>query len=241
MNFDYRNTFMRPLVDLFAIAEANVLADIIQYLNDNGIDYSPSAVSDDIIEAIEHVHMSGEMHNFVSNNLDTFLEVDPKLKVGNVLCCLRYRLRTVELTRVQILLERFRDEGKELFLLTNSGFDYVDTGLSYILDKNWRDVRSPCAHGFSSACGCAATDRWRWLWCVAEQLFDYVMVKAEKPKFYTRHRPFRELEPANERVLWNPVKSLHKHKVYVQVRSRARCSGPLLLALNSGTGAGICG
>ena len=161
MNFDYRNTFMRPLVDLFAIAEANVLADIIQYLNDNGIDYSPSAVSDDIIEAIEHVHMSGEMHNFVSNNLDTFLEVDPKLKVGNVLCCLRYRLRTVELTRVQILLERFRDEGKELFLLTNSGFDYVDTGLSYILDKNWRDVRSPCAHGFSSACGCAATDRWR--------------------------------------------------------------------------------
>lgn len=96
-----------------------MLAVIIQYLNDKGINYSPSAVSDDILEAIEWVHMSGKMHNIVSNNLERFLSKDPNLRV---------------------LLPRFRAEGKELFLLTNSSFDYVNAGLTYLLGDQWRDV-----------------------------------------------------------------------------------------------------
>ena len=129
-----RTRFIRPLVDLFAVAEANVLAVIIQYLNDKGINYSPSAVSDDILEAIEWVHMSGKMHNIVSNNLERFLSKDPNLGV---------------------LLPRFRAEGKELFLLTHSSFDYVDAGLTYLLGDKWREVRRLVQHGLRL-----------WVWAV---------------------------------------------------------------------------
>jgi len=163
---------MRPLVDLFAVAEANVLANTIQYLNDNDIQYSPSAVSDDVIEAIEWVHMSGEMHNIVSNNLSRFVQPDEHLAP---------------------LLQRFRDEGKELFLLTNSSFDYIDAGLNFLLGDQWRKV---CRWSCSVVDGATLTG----CFVAILQMFDYVMTLAQKPKFYTRARPFRELDPQSETV-----------------------------------------
>ena len=36
-------------------------------------------------------------------------------------------------------MSRFRDAGKQLFLCSNSDFNYVSSGLKYLLGEDWRD------------------------------------------------------------------------------------------------------
>ena len=47
-----------------------------------------------------------------------------------------------------------------------------------------------------------------------KDLFDYTIVSADKPTFYTSKRPFRQYD--NGRVNWDKVSSLEKGKVYVE-------------------------
>ena len=61
-----------------------------------------------------------------------------------------------------------RDSGKSLFLLTNSGFDFVDHGMRFLVGPQWRS------------------------------LFDVVIVSAQKPAFYTRDSPFRAISQTGD-------------------------------------------
>ncbi len=86
-------------------------------------------------------------------------------------------------------LVRLLDSGKSLFLLTNSQFDYTDAIQSYILDDAFE--------GFS---------RWRDYW-------EYVIVGASKPSFFTGSQPFYEVvEPSY--LLRPHAGSLLPKKVY---------------------------
>ncbi|KAJ1865416.1 hypothetical protein LPJ73_000002 [Coemansia sp. RSA 2703] len=143
---DYVKGHLNQLNDLYSIPEATLLADIIQYFNENNIPFHPRYLAEDIRTAGEYLHKGdgislSPLHRVIMDNIDEYLERAPEL--------------------LQIL-ETLKREGKRLFLLTNSGYDYVNTGLTYLFNtKKWRDV------------------------------FDVVIVSARKPSWYLSHRPFR--------------------------------------------------
>jgi HAD superfamily 5'-nucleotidase-like hydrolase len=109
-------TTMRPLNDLFSMAEACLIADVVDVFEHRrlrkGEQYSPAAIIDDVKSVISEVHLSGLMHKAVANDFDKFVIYNPNL--------------------LELLLH-FRNSGKKLFLATNSAFPYVDKALSYAM------------------------------------------------------------------------------------------------------------
>jgi len=59
-------------------------------------------------------------------------------------------------------LQRLRDANKQLFLITNSAFWYVNRGMTYLLGKKWQDS------------------------------FDIVICQARKPSFFGAQKRFDE-------------------------------------------------
>ncbi|XP_072277340.1 5'-nucleotidase domain-containing protein 2 [Pyxicephalus adspersus] len=87
---------------------------------------------------------------------------------------------------VYAVLKRLVGHNKKLFLITNSPFSFVNKGMNYMVGKNWRD------------------------------LFDVIIVKADKPAFFTdRRKPFRRLDE-NGSLQWDRINSLEKGKIYKQ-------------------------
>ncbi|XP_059537801.1 5'-nucleotidase domain-containing protein 3 isoform X1 [Myotis daubentonii] len=88
--------------------------------------------------------------------------------------------------QTRAVLAKLADHGKKMFLITNSPSSFVDKGMSYIVGKDWRD------------------------------LFDVVIVQAEKPSFFNdKRRPFRKV---NEKgvLLWDKIYKLQKGQIYKQ-------------------------
>uniref|UniRef100_A0A452R3R2 5'-nucleotidase domain containing 3 n=1 Tax=Ursus americanus TaxID=9643 RepID=A0A452R3R2_URSAM len=88
--------------------------------------------------------------------------------------------------QTRAVLAKLADHGKKMFLITNSPSSFVDKGMRYIVGKDWRD------------------------------LFDVVIVQAEKPNFFNdKRRPFRKV---NEKgvLLWDKIHKLQKGQIYKQ-------------------------
>ncbi|XP_007500560.1 5'-nucleotidase domain-containing protein 2 [Monodelphis domestica] len=84
------------------------------------------------------------------------------------------------------VLTRLVSHGKKLFLITNSPFSFVDKGMKHMVGKDWRD------------------------------LFDVVIVRADKPNFFTdRRKPFRKLDESGV-LQWDKISHLEKGKIYRQ-------------------------
>ncbi|KAJ2037467.1 hypothetical protein IW146_006361 [Coemansia sp. RSA 922] len=143
---DYVKNHLYQLNDMYSVPEATLLADIIQYFSENDISFHPRYLAEDIRAAGEYIHRgdgisASPLHATIMNNIGDYLNRAPELLH---------------------ILESLKREGKRLFLLTNSGYKYVDTVLSYMFNtSNWRDV------------------------------FDVAIVSARKPGWYLSHRPFR--------------------------------------------------
>ncbi|KAJ2777267.1 hypothetical protein H4R18_005238 [Coemansia javaensis] len=143
---DYAKSHLYQLNDIYSVPEAALLADIIQHFTERGIPFHPRYLAEDIRAAAESIHRGdgvgvSPLHAEIMDNIGDYLNRAPELLQ---------------------LLSSLRREGKRLFLLTNSGYQYVNAGLSYMLDTpDWRDA------------------------------FDVVIVAARKPSWYLSHRPFR--------------------------------------------------
>lgn len=112
--------------------------------------------------------MHPEMHRIVGANIGNYLKKEPNL---------------------EIFFQRLKDSGKEIFIITNSPFHFVNVGMSYLLGPDWRDY------------------------------FDVVVASAKKPAFFVDSmRPFRELNTHERVQSWGPVNSLQKGKIYLEVR-----------------------
>jgi len=119
----------------------------------------------------EHLHISGHVHGMIMEDLHTYLEDSNDL--------LKY-------------LELCREGGKNLFLLTNSPWPFVDAGMRHVL----RDQLSA-----------ADLDDW-------PALFDVVIVSARKPDWYTkRHLGFRRVDRQGK-FLFEDVTELQRGHVY---------------------------
>ena len=167
MSRNYVDTNCVWVNDLFSLSEACLLSDVVQLALDIGIDFDPFALQQDVQLAISHVHTSGILHDAIASEPDVFLYANPSLKA---------------------LLKQWRDAGKQLFLLTNSAFPFVNAGMSYIVDdSNWRD------------------------------LFDIVITAAGKPRFFTHDTPFRCLNHEKELAfaMWHPVTEADLGRVLV--------------------------
>ncbi|MBN3308764.1 NT5D2 protein, partial [Amia calva] len=85
------------------------------------------------------------------------------------------------------ILNRLANSGKKLFLITNSPFSFVDKGMKHMVGKHWRE------------------------------LFDAVIVQADKPSFFTdRRKPFRRLDESGS-LQWDRITSMEKGKIYRQL------------------------
>ncbi len=87
-------------------------------------------------------------------------------------------------------LHKLRSAGKKLFLLTNSYWDYTQSAMSFLLDG-----RSP------------EYPTWR-------SYFDFVVVGAQKPGFFTEPRPFLPIDPDTGEVSSTAATRLDRQGVY---------------------------
>lgn len=80
LNPTERRARLKPLNDLFSMAECCLIADTIQYFKDRQIDFCPSNVVTDILGAIRDTHLSGDFHRIVANNPEMYFDPTPHLK-----------------------------------------------------------------------------------------------------------------------------------------------------------------
>jgi len=67
------------LVDLFSIPELCAISDIIQIFIDNNIKFNSKVIYQDIRSVTSGLHISGELHKRIINNIGTYLEKNPIL------------------------------------------------------------------------------------------------------------------------------------------------------------------
>uniref|UniRef100_A0A8D1EBM2 5'-nucleotidase domain containing 3 n=1 Tax=Sus scrofa TaxID=9823 RepID=A0A8D1EBM2_PIG len=151
----------------------------------------------DIFSLPEMTLLSCVNEHFLKNNIDyepVHLYKDVKDSIRDVhIKGIMYRAIEADIEKyicyaeqTRAVLAKLADHGKKMFLITNSPSSFVDKGMRYIVGKDWRD------------------------------LFDVVIVQAEKPNFFNdKRRPFRKV---NEKgvLLWDKIHKLQKGQIYKQ-------------------------
>jgi 5'-nucleotidase len=98
---------------LFALPEAALYAEIVEFMDALGRPLDYSKLYDDVREAIDTIHRDDSLKREIRKSLETYLVPDPDLGPT---------------------LHKLRSSGKRLFLLTNSAWDYTQTVMAWLLD-----------------------------------------------------------------------------------------------------------
>ena len=134
---------------LYGLSEVAVYAAAVEHLEASGVTLDYGQLFADIRECADHSHQDGSILDPVLQDLPRYVDRDPDLGV---------------------MLHKFRSSGKRLFLLTNSGPEYSDAMMSYLLDDALEEYPS-----------------WR-------NYFDYICTAAKKPSFFVEKAPFIDVE-----------------------------------------------
>uniref|UniRef100_A0A7S3V633 5'-nucleotidase n=1 Tax=Chaetoceros debilis TaxID=122233 RepID=A0A7S3V633_9STRA len=118
-----RKKRLKPLNDLFSMAECCLIADVVQFFHDSNIPFCPKNAVVDILKAIGATHISGDFHRLVAENPEQYFEPRPYLKE---------------------VLQSLKDSGKRLLFVSNSPFWYVDAGMNYVIGEKWKDMWDAC-------------------------------------------------------------------------------------------------
>lgn len=119
MNPSERRSRIKPLNDLFSMAECCLIADTVQFFLDNDIKFCPRNLVNDILDAIRDTHISGDFHRLVAKSPWLYFRPSPHLKD---------------------LLMSLKDSSKRLIFVSNSPFWYVDAGMKYVIGANWMET-----------------------------------------------------------------------------------------------------
>ncbi|XP_029553128.1 5'-nucleotidase domain-containing protein 3 isoform X2 [Salmo trutta] len=156
---------MKQFMDIFSLPEMNLLCCVNDYFMKHNIDYEPVHLYKDVKAAIGDVHVKGIMYRAVEADMENYISYGEQ---------------------THAVLNKLYEDGKKMFLITNSPFDFVDRGMIYIVGKDWRD------------------------------LFDIVIVQADKPGFFNdRRKPFRRVTDKGV-LHWDRIHKLEKGKIYKQ-------------------------
>ncbi|MGB5696484.1 MAG: HAD-IG family 5'-nucleotidase [Polyangiales bacterium] len=134
---------------LYSLSEVAVYAAVIEHLETHGGTTDYGQLFADIRECADLSHQDGSILDFVLADLPRYVDRDPELG---------------------LLFHKLRSAGKRLFLLTNSGPDYTDAMMSYLLDDALDEYPS-----------------WR-------NYLDYICTASKKPSFFTGKAPFVDVE-----------------------------------------------
>ncbi|KAJ9593389.1 hypothetical protein L9F63_015093 [Diploptera punctata] len=155
---------MVQLADLFSVPEIGLLCNVAEYFERNHIDYHPEILFRDVKHSVQSGHPV--MHKIVEENVAEYLEQSKDIRK---------------------FFDRLVAAKKQLFLVTNSPFRFVNKGMQLLVGEDWRNY------------------------------FDVVIVQARKPKFFTdESRPFRVYDFESKMQLWDRVTSLDKGKIYYE-------------------------
>lgn len=116
LNPSERKSRLKPLNDLFSMAECCLIADTIQFFKDNNIDFCPTNVVTDILDVIGDTHRSGDFHRIVAKDPGKYFNPTPHLET---------------------VLKNLKKAGKRLIFASNSPYWYVDAGMKYVLGDDW--------------------------------------------------------------------------------------------------------
>lgn len=142
----------------FSIPEACLFIDIIECFynlknnekldnkfSDNNGTLNFLQIFNDIRLAMDTIHSDGSLKKVIRENIQNYIVQD---------------------TEIETTLKKLRQEGKKLFLLTNSTFEYTNSVLNFVFNIEKGTNKS-------------------WL-----ELFDLIIVEAKKPEFFTESNPF---------------------------------------------------
>lgn len=115
---DERKKRLKPLNDLFSMAECCLIADVVQFFLDRGIPFCPRNAVHDILSSIGSTHVSGEFHRMVAVDPGRYFEEQPHLKE---------------------VISSLKESGKRLIFASNSPFWYVDAGMKHVIGDDWRE------------------------------------------------------------------------------------------------------
>jgi len=138
---------------LYALSEVAVYAAVVDHMETHGGSVDYSRLFTDIRESADLSHQDGSILDSVLADLPRYVERDPELGV---------------------MLHKLRSAGKRLFLLTNSGPEYSDAMMSYLVGDSLGEYPS-----------------WR-------NYFDYVVTASKKPSFFMGKAPFIDVESGVE-------------------------------------------
>ena len=138
---------------LYSLSEVAVYAAVIDHVDTHGGSVDYDQLFTDIRECADLSHQDGSILDDVLSDLPRYVERDSELGV---------------------LLHKLRSAGKRLFLLTNSGPDYTEAMMSYLLGGALEEYPS-----------------WR-------NYFDYVVTASKKPSFFVGKAPFVDLQSLEE-------------------------------------------
>ncbi|XP_063679922.1 5'-nucleotidase domain-containing protein 3-like [Bolinopsis microptera] len=166
----------RQIVDLFQIPELYAWCSVLDYLQSTQSTPHPVLVYEDIKNVTSELHVHGTLHSHIMRNIEEYIEPNPKL--------------------VDMLV-MLRRENKQLFILTNSPYEFLNVGMKHIMGENWR------------------------------KSFDVVICQSMKPKFFEdKYRVFRRLTSHNTPA-YGQVTEFKEGEVYCEgnVRDLHRLTG----------------
>ncbi|KAB0407247.1 hypothetical protein E2I00_005866, partial [Balaenoptera physalus] len=153
---------IKQFMDIFSLPEMALLSCVVDHFLGHGLEFDQAHLYKDVTDAIRDVHVKGLMYQWIERDME------------------KYILRGDETFAV---LSRLVAHGKQLFLITNSPFSFVDKGMRHMVGADWR------------------------------QLFDVVIVQADKPSFFTDRR--KKLDEKGS-LHWDRITRLEKGKIYRQ-------------------------
>jgi len=136
------NTYdnVRQIIDIFERPQLFVWGAVMDYLKKSGIQFYPRYLFEDIENVTRDLHIDGFIHGAMMSDIGQYLEPNPKLHK---------------------MLRQFKEQGKQMFVLTNSPFPFVDCGMRHMIGDDWKD------------------------------LFHVIVCLSKKPKFFESKHPFR--------------------------------------------------
>ena len=134
---------------LYSLSEVAVYAAVVDHVDTHGLSVDYDQLFTDIRECADLSHQDGSILDLVLEDLPRYVERDPELG---------------------LLFHKLRSAGKRLFLLTNSGPEYTDPMMKYLLGGALEEYPS-----------------WR-------NYFDYVCTASKKPGFFVGKAAFIDLE-----------------------------------------------
>jgi HAD superfamily 5'-nucleotidase-like hydrolase len=148
------------LIDtLFALAESYLFCQLVD-LKDSHPDHIKKTYHEmyrDVRVSIDNAHRDGSIKRLVADDPGKYITRDPLLVPA---------------------LQKIKDSGRKLFIVTNSLWEYTDVMMSYLFDE-------PAGRAEQS----------KWL-----SMFDIVIVGASKPSFFMHSNPIYEVDPNDGRL-----------------------------------------